>query len=177
MDGDGVGDLLDAFPNDPSEWSDTDGDNIGNNADTDDDSDGLLDADEISSEPQTNPLEADTDRDGYCDGLIPVQSICIEGDAFPTDSSEWKDSDGDGIGDNSDPTPFGDVDNPTNQTGDLSNNTNQTSGTDSTDQGDESSDSTSGNMFVIGGSIAAVLFIIIIGVIMFIRGRSDSESN
>ena len=177
MDGDGVGDLLDAFPNDPSEWSDTDGDNIGNNADTDDDSDGLLDTDEISSEPQTNPLEADTDGDGYCDGLVPVQSICIEGDAFPTDSSEWKDSDGDGIGDNSDPTPFGDVDNPTNQTGDQSNNTNQTSGTDSTDQGDESSDSTSGNMLVIGGSIAAVLFIIIIGVIMFIRGRSDSESN
>ena len=49
MDGDGVGDLLDAFPNDPSEWSDTDGDNIGNNADTEDDSDGLLDTDEISS--------------------------------------------------------------------------------------------------------------------------------
>jgi len=177
MDGDLVGDLLDAFPNDPTEWEDTDGDNIGNNADTDDDSDGLLDVDEISSEPQTNPLEADTDGDGYCDGLIPVQSICIEGDVFPTDSSEWKDSDGDGIGDNSDDTPFGDVDDQQNQSTNQTNNTNQTSGTDSTDQGEDSSDSTSGNMLVIGGSIAIVVFIIIVGVIMFIRGRSETESN
>ena len=48
-DGDGYGDLLDAFPNDPNEWLDTDQDNIGNNADLDDDADGLLDDEEIKS--------------------------------------------------------------------------------------------------------------------------------
>ena len=177
MDGDGVGDLLDAFPNDPTEWTDTDSDNIGNNADTDDDSDGLLDVDEISSEPQTNPLEADSDGDGYCDGQIPVQSICIEGDVFPTDSTEWKDSDGDGIGDNSDETPFGDVNDPVNQTENQSNNSNQTTETDSSDQGEDTSDSTSGNMLVIGGSIAIAVIVIIIGLVLFVRGRGEPESN
>lgn len=42
-DGDGVFDYLDDFPNDPNEWLDTDGDLIGNNADTDDDNDGVAD--------------------------------------------------------------------------------------------------------------------------------------
>jgi len=45
-DGDGVPDEEDAFPNDPSETADTDGDGIGNNADTDDDNDGVLDVDD-----------------------------------------------------------------------------------------------------------------------------------
>jgi hypothetical protein len=45
-DGDGVADVNDAFPNDPSEWIDTDGDGIGNNADPDDDNDGILDEDD-----------------------------------------------------------------------------------------------------------------------------------
>ncbi|MEM1230028.1 MAG: FG-GAP-like repeat-containing protein [Pseudomonadota bacterium] len=43
-DGDGVGDNADAFPNDPSESADTDSDGIGNNADIDDDNDGISDA-------------------------------------------------------------------------------------------------------------------------------------
>jgi len=42
-DGDGVRDRDDAFPNDPAEWLDTDGDGIGNNADPDDDNDGIAD--------------------------------------------------------------------------------------------------------------------------------------
>ncbi len=42
-DGDGVLDHLDAFPNDGSEWLDTDGDLIGNNADSDDDNDNVAD--------------------------------------------------------------------------------------------------------------------------------------
>ena len=42
-DGDGVLDHLDAFPNDSSEWEDTDGDQLGNNADNDDDNDGVFD--------------------------------------------------------------------------------------------------------------------------------------
>jgi hypothetical protein len=44
MDWDGVPDEEDAFPNDPNESVDTDGDGIGNNADTDDDNDGVPDA-------------------------------------------------------------------------------------------------------------------------------------
>lgn len=42
-DGDGVMDDEDAFPDDPYEWQDTDGDGIGDNADTDDDNDGVPD--------------------------------------------------------------------------------------------------------------------------------------
>ncbi|NOQ42499.1 MAG: hypothetical protein GQ563_08380, partial [Desulfuromusa sp.] len=42
-DGDGVLDHLDAFPDDNSEWEDTDGDQIGNNSDLDDDNDGIAD--------------------------------------------------------------------------------------------------------------------------------------
>jgi len=40
-DGDGVGDRLDHFPEDPAEFRDVDDDGIGNNADTDDDGDGI----------------------------------------------------------------------------------------------------------------------------------------
>ena len=43
-DNDGYNDSVDAFPNDSSEWLDTDNDGVGNNADTDDDGDGMLDA-------------------------------------------------------------------------------------------------------------------------------------
>ncbi len=43
-DGDGITDDQDAFPNDASEWLDTDGDQIGNNADDDDDNDGIADS-------------------------------------------------------------------------------------------------------------------------------------
>ena len=43
-DGDGVLDVDDAFVNDPNESEDTDGDGIGNNADTDDDGDGVKDS-------------------------------------------------------------------------------------------------------------------------------------
>ncbi len=42
-DQDGIPDSQDAFPNDSTEWQDTDGDRIGNVADTDDDNDGILD--------------------------------------------------------------------------------------------------------------------------------------
>jgi hypothetical protein len=54
-DGDGVEDNSDAFPLDTSELVDTDGDGVGNNADTDDDNDGISDADEI--EMGTDPID------------------------------------------------------------------------------------------------------------------------
>ena len=65
-DGDGVPDDEDAFPNDPDESVDSDGDGIGNNADTDDDNDGVLDVDEIVA--GTDPTNADTDGDVVADG-------------------------------------------------------------------------------------------------------------
>jgi len=74
IDGDGVTNATDVFPLDPSEWLDTDMDGMGNNADTDDDNDGLLDSEEdinangIFEAGETDPLNFDTDGDGYNDG-------------------------------------------------------------------------------------------------------------
>lgn len=49
-DNDGVVDANDAFPNDPNESSDFDGDGVGDNEDSDDDNDGILD------DEDSNPL-------------------------------------------------------------------------------------------------------------------------
>ena len=75
----GVGGILpgpDAFPLDPDEQWDTDGDGIGNNADTDDDDDGIPDSYETDTgvyvsptDTGTDPLLADTDGDGALDGF------------------------------------------------------------------------------------------------------------
>jgi hypothetical protein len=65
-DSDSYGDVCDAFPNDATEWLDTDSDGIGNNADTDDDGDGLTDVFEIAE--GTDPLDG-TD---YVAGSITV---------------------------------------------------------------------------------------------------------
>lgn len=75
-DGDGVEDNSDAFPIDATETVDTDGDGRGNNADTDDDNDGINDADELdgTGKTATDPLDAsspsgnpDYDGDGVSD--------------------------------------------------------------------------------------------------------------
>ena len=64
-DGDGVADSEDAFPVDPEESVDTDGDGVGNNADPDDDGDGYEDADDAFP---LDPNEwLDTDGDGVGD--------------------------------------------------------------------------------------------------------------
>ena len=187
-DGDGYGDLLDAFPNDPNEWLDTDQDNIGNNADLDDDADGLLDDEEIISNPQTNPLKPDTDNDGYCDGSIDVFGFCVGGDAFPIDSSEWADSDGDGVGNNGDQCPntlaeevvnqAGCSDSQLNSDGDpiddnLINDDNQTNGTQDSQQDSGSSDSTSNSMLLIGGSIGLVIVLVVVASLILLRNRRD----
>ena len=113
-DNDGVNDLdangnmLDQFPLDDTEWDDTDGDRIGNNADMDDDGDGYNDTVEIdclsdplmsTSQPVDsdgddicNPLDDDNDNDGF--------NNSIDWDEF--NPLEWMDSDGDGYGDNAD---------------------------------------------------------------------------
>jgi hypothetical protein len=57
-DGDGASNEVDAFPNDKNEYLDTDGDKIGNNADNDDDGDGVVDESDyapLDPEVQTGP--------------------------------------------------------------------------------------------------------------------------
>ncbi len=103
LDGDGVTDSEDAFPADSTESVDTDGDGIGNNADTDDDNDGTPDTEDQMPFDDTETLDtdsdgignnADTDDDG--DGVADTE------DTFPLDFTESADSDGDGVGDNAD---------------------------------------------------------------------------
>ena len=65
-DGDNVKDKDDAFPLNIAEWLDTDRDGTGDNADLDDDGDGLSDVDEINIHG-TNSKRADSDGDGLSD--------------------------------------------------------------------------------------------------------------
>ena len=114
-DDDGVVDSDDAFPIDPNEWSDTDGDGIGNNADGDDDGDGWGDSTESDCDSDPVNVEVspeDTDGDGACDIQDPDDDgdgVADENDAFPLDRAEWRDTDGDGLGDNSDQDDDGDL--------------------------------------------------------------------
>ena len=87
-DGDGVSDLQDSFPANPSETTDSDGD-------------GITDGDDFC--PSTAPEELEfvesegcspNERDTDGDGIIDLN------DAFPTNPNETQDSDGDGFGDN-----------------------------------------------------------------------------
>lgn len=131
IDGDGVINTEDAFPRDSKEWKDTDGDGIGDNSDPDIDGDNFLNTDDAfpldpkewkdtnhngigdNSDPDidgeglnnteeaklgTNPLLVDTDGDGIDD----------KHDAFPLNPKEWKDTNHNGAGDNSDPDVDGD---------------------------------------------------------------------
>ena len=77
-DGDGVGDNSDAFPNDPNESSDSDGDGVGDNSDQDEDNDGWNNTDEIDCQTDPadpNSIPQDTDGDGICDPLDPVNNL------------------------------------------------------------------------------------------------------
>jgi hypothetical protein len=102
-DRDGVADNLDAFPQNPDEWDDKDGDGYGDRfADkfpddatehADDDNDGTgNNADPFDDDPNETK---DTDNDGVGDNS----------DKFPRDYKEQVDTDGDGVGDNSDIFP------------------------------------------------------------------------
>ena len=113
-DDDGVVDSDDAFPSNPTEWADTDGDGIGNNADGDDDGDGWGDSTEsdCGSDPMDGEVSPkDIDGDGACNIQDPDDDgdgVADEDDAFPLDNAEWLDTDGDGLGDNSDQDDDGD---------------------------------------------------------------------
>ena len=68
VDGDGVPGLsADQFPNDPSEWADSDGDGSGNKGDLDDDNDGMPDAWETEHglDPTVDDSALDADGDGF----------------------------------------------------------------------------------------------------------------
>ncbi|MCX8037791.1 MAG: DUF5060 domain-containing protein [Candidatus Sumerlaeia bacterium] len=99
-DNDGVPDAKDAFPLEREEWADADGDRIGDNMDMDVDGNGIADDRNDNGKPDNDEL--DWDGDG-----VPV-SGSIPWDAFPHDPKEWRDTDGDGIGDNADPDDDGD---------------------------------------------------------------------
>ncbi len=101
IDGDGVPNAEDAFLRDENESVDTDGDGIGNNADIDDDNDGILDENDTNA---TNPNEPvvggnlDTDNDGIVDGIDPDDDNdgVLDGDDVNRTNP---DSDGDGLND------------------------------------------------------------------------------
>lgn len=100
-DGDGFVDAADAFPNDPSEWADLDGDGIGDNADPDADDDGRADADDAF--PHDADEWADLDGDGLGDNADPDRDgdgVDNDDDLFPDDALDHADADGDGVGDN-----------------------------------------------------------------------------
>jgi hypothetical protein len=120
-DGDNVADQDDAFPIDPTQWSDSDGDGYGDNQDgsfpdrfpndpsqcCDRDGDGY--GDNASSNPHDkfpdNPTQwNDSDGDGYGDNPQGTNP-----DMFPSDSTQWLDADGDGYGDDpngTNPDPY-----------------------------------------------------------------------
>lgn len=99
-DNDGVADVDDAFPLDPEEWADQDGDLIGDNFDADVDADGRGDDRNENGIPDHD--EMDFDADGV------ARANTVPWDAFPLDPKEWRDSDGDGVGDNADTDRDGD---------------------------------------------------------------------
>jgi len=126
-DGDGYGDDLegampDAFPDDPNQWVDEDGDGVGDNDEdpngdafpedptqwADDDRDGYGDnpsgyrPDDC---PESNGFSTndrlgctDRDLDGWSDP-DDGWTVADGADAFPTERTQWADSDGDGYGD------------------------------------------------------------------------------
>ncbi len=114
IDGDGVDNANDTFPEDANETTDTDGDGTGDNADTDDDGDGWSDSDEADCGTDPNDADAtpgDMDADGTCDEVdddMDGDGYPNADDAFETDPGEWNDTDGDGTGDNADGDDDGD---------------------------------------------------------------------
>ncbi|MYF29848.1 MAG: hypothetical protein F4169_13520 [Gammaproteobacteria bacterium] len=100
-DGDGFVDAADAFPNDPGDWADLDGDGIGDNADADADGDGRANADDAF--PHDADEWADLDGDGVGDNADPDRDgdgVDNGDDRFPDDALDHADADGDGVGDN-----------------------------------------------------------------------------
>ena len=140
---DGWSDVTDDFINNPTQWQDSDGDGWGDNSSSgatqgddlpfdetqyqDRDGDGWGDFDEGNNPdefPDDGTQQTDLDGDGYGDNLsgndgdacpetwgnswrdvlgcpdVDGDGTSDDGDMFPSDWSQWHDSDGDGLGDN-----------------------------------------------------------------------------
>ena len=86
-DGDGYADVDDSHPAEPTQWRDTDGDDFGDNPDG-------FQADNCTTVFGNSTIDrigcVDSDGDGWSDAR----------DAFPTEPTQWNDSDGDNFGDN-----------------------------------------------------------------------------
>jgi len=122
LDDDGVLNVSDAFPFDPTESKDTDEDGLGNNADTDDDGDDVVD--NLDAFPLDGTEWLDTDRDGIgnnADTDDDGDNVADASDDFPLDRtrSNKNDTDNDGYDRLYDPndndpnvpsTPFAEVD-------------------------------------------------------------------
>ncbi|ODS23863.1 hypothetical protein AB835_06435, partial [Candidatus Endobugula sertula] len=141
-DSDGVVNINDAFPFDPTETHDVDNDGIGDNADTDRDGDGIDNVSDAfpNDANESSDLDgdgigdnADTDRDG--------DNVNNDQDAFPNDPNESSDLDNDGIGDNADTDHDGDgVDNTVDAFPNDANETRDTDGDGVGDNGDNDRD-------------------------------------
>ena len=109
----------DRFPNDGTQWLDTDGDGIGNNNFEGThyalNSSNLLRYNQTGdSFPNDNTQWNDTDADGWGDNFVNVSwltirptewpgdlvSVASKIDTFPLDRTQWLDTDGDWVGDN-----------------------------------------------------------------------------
>jgi hypothetical protein len=97
IDGDNITNTEDSFPYNEAEWADNDLDGIGDNADYDDDNDGMPDVYEETV--GLNPLVADANADTDGDGLSNLEEF-----EYGTDPLN-ADSDGDGINDKLDNHP------------------------------------------------------------------------
>ena len=95
-DGDGYANAGEAFPNDPTQWSDSDGDGFDRN-----NVESSCGDNPNGNNPDLFPTDGtqcgDRDGDGYGDNPSGPN-----GDSFPDDPTQWWDSDGDGYGDNPD---------------------------------------------------------------------------
>ena len=99
-DGDGYTDPDDAFPDQPLQWADQDGDGFGDNTQF---TDGDRCIDVYGKSTENGMLGCpDSDGDGHADpfGDFVANPDCTGADAFPDDPLQWCDKDGDGVGDN-----------------------------------------------------------------------------
>jgi hypothetical protein len=92
-DGDGWSNSYDRFPNDPTQWNDSDGDGT-NVTDVISFCGDNVDGNNPDLFPSDGSQCNDRDGDGYGDRDV------IGGDAFPDEETQWNDTDGDGFGDN-----------------------------------------------------------------------------
>ena len=110
-DNDGVNDTEDLWPFDSSEWSDADGDGQGDNRDMDDDNDGWWDSCEASDWLAAQNSSVVENLNYFANNDLGIASNCPgQTDHFPLDGTEWMDTDGDGVGDNTDVNDDGDLD-------------------------------------------------------------------